>query len=103
MLKYLFIVIGILILLYVVFGNKAAGSNPPAPSPCPETFTIKPVGGIAGLTSTTYSIVGGKYYSKTSAGIGGYSGSLAPKEITKEDFLAACKVFQTPPTGPNPA
>lgn len=102
MLKYFFLAIGILVLLYLLFGNrKNESTSPPVAPACPDTFTLHPIGGLFNPITTTYSVVNGKYYSKISGDIGGFSGSVPPKEITKEDFLAACKILKTPLTGPN--
>lgn len=104
MLKYknYLIAIGVLLALviaYFIF-RKPSVDKKNNISTCPASFTIHPTGIVAGLVSTTYSNVDGKYYKQTSGGFAGYSGQLAPMEITEVNFLAACKVFQTPPTTP---
>lgn len=105
--KVAFIVGGLILLgiiLYFVFGNDDdnEGADKPGDSGCPSSFTIKPTGGIQSLVSTTYSVLDGKYFKQVSGGAFGASGSLPKREISKEEFMAACKTYQTPATGDLP-
>lgn len=88
--------IGILFLIfiaYMVFG-KSSTSKESTPT-CPNTFTVNPLGNLVpDSVSITYSSSGGKYYSQTKGGIAGYGLQLAPKEITKDKFMEACKSYQ---------
>lgn len=96
--KNYFIALGVfllLVVLYYAFRNTAATDKTDIPE-CPATFTIHPGGLLAGYVGTTYSTLDGKYFKQISGGAVGASGTLPKQEITKEDFLAACKTYQIP-------
>lgn len=100
MLKYknYMIAAGILLLIliaYFAFGKNSDQEKPEVPE-CPNSFTLHPVGALAGFVSTAYSIVDGKYFKQISGEAMGASGQLPPKEITKDEFLAACKTYKIP-------
>lgn len=90
---------GVILLLllwaYFAFANKGDKKNDETSS-CPSSFTLHPLGGfIQDALSVTYSMNGDKYFSQTSGGYLGYSAQIAPKEISKEAFLKACKEYKS--------
>lgn len=85
--------IALIWVLFYLFGNK--GDKTPESNGCPSSFTIHPYGQIIqNAVAITYSTSNGKYYMQDAAGFAGYSAGLAPKEITQEVFMAACKKYQ---------
>ena len=88
------------VILYFVFRNDDEDEVVVGGSGCPSSFTLKPTGGIQSLVSTTYTTDGVKYFKQSTAGAFGAQGSLPKREISKEEFLSACKEYQKPQTGP---
>ena len=94
----IFGILAVLLLVGLYFAFSGKGKDKPKEdeaSACPSSFTIHPLGGFTGdALSMTFSKQADKYFSQSSGGYLGYGIQLAPKEIKKEVFLAACKSFQ---------
>lgn len=91
--KVVFIIIAVVLLVaaYLFWGRKGTTESDNG-SGCPNSFSIATAGGII---SNNYFVQDNKYYTQVQGGFAGASGSLPPKEISKEAYLKACEQYKT--------